>query len=351
MTEHRFYVGTYTQRGSEGIYAAALDLATGAIRLTGIARDQLNPSYITLHPSGRYLYAANETLEGAVAAYAVAPETGALTLLNRQASHGADPCHVSVAGEYLLVANYSGGSVAVLPIGPDGSLGEASCVVQHTGFSVTERQRGPHPHSIWLDPGGRWVYVPDLGLDRVLIYRLHRGALVPNEVPFVAMAPGAGPRHLALAGRYVYVINELDSTVAVCRLDPGTGALGLQASVCTLPSGFTGESYCADIHLHPSGRFLYASNRGHDSIAVFAVSPESGSLTAVGWQHTGPAGHAPAGSQWPRAFAVDPSGRFLVVANQYSDSVVSFRIDPENGGLAPAGYVAAVPAPVSIQFV
>jgi len=337
-----FYVGTYTERGSEGIYIGRLDAATGSISIAGSAHDQLSPSFVVIDPTGRYLYAANEREEGAVSAYVIDPVTYGLTFLGRQATRGANPCHVSLAGGSLLTANYTGGSVVAFPVMADGSLDPASDWVQHTGSGVTDRQTGPHPHSVFPHPSGDWLYVPDLGLDRILIYRLDAGKLLPHGV--AALAPGAGPRHVAFGagGRLAYVINELDSTITAFTADAQTGALEPLQTVSALPDGFTGTSYCADIHMHPSGRFLYGSNRGHDSIAIFAVDPDTGALT--------PAGHCPTGGLWPRNFALDPSGQFVLAANQHSDTIVTLRIDQKTGGLTPTGQVANVPSPVCIAF-
>lgn len=364
------YIGTYTQHESQGIYICRFDPATGAIEVAGTAKDHLNPSFLTLDPTGRHLYAANEMVDGAVASYAVDPETGALTLMGRQASRGsssedgaslapqeveprrgkaaedrtppagAHPCHVSIAGDSLLVTNYTGGSVAALPILPGGALGPASSFVQHEGAGPTERQTGPHPHSA-LHVGG-FVYVPDLGLDRVVIYRLAASELVPHE--FAQLAPGSGPRHLAATpdGGTLYLANELNSTVTVLRREAETGLLEAMQTLPTLPPDYTGINYPADLHLHPSGRFLYLSNREHDSIALFTVDAESSLLT--------PAGHFPTGGRWCRSFAIDPSGRFLMAAHQKSDSVVSLAIDQTTGALRPTGHSVPIPVPVSVCF-
>lgn len=337
---HHLYIGTYTQHESQGIYICNFDPSTGAIALTGTAEDRLNPSFLTLDPTGRHLYAANEMVEGAVASYAIDPETGALTLVNRQPSGGAHPCHVSLAGESLLVTNYSGGSVAALPIQPDGSLGSATGFAQHEGVGPTERQTGPHPHSaLYL---GGFVYVPDLGLDRVVIYRLVDGELRPTS--HVQLAPGSGPRHLAASsdGGTLYLANELNSTVTVLRRDATTGALDPVQTVPTLPPGYEGINYPADLHLHPSGRFLYLSNREQDSIALFTVDAGTGQLA--------PAGHFQTGGRWCRSFAIDPAGRFLVAAHQKSDSVVSLAIDQVTGALTPTGHSVQIPVPVSVCF-
>lgn len=334
------YIGTYTQNGSQGIHLGELDPTSGAITMTGAVDDRLNPSFLVLHPSGRFLYAVNELVDGAVAAYAIDAQTGALALIGRQSSGGAHPCHLSIVGDTLLVANYSGGTVAALPIQPDGSLGSATGIAQHEGTGPTARQAGPHPHAALCING--FVYVPDLGLDQVLIYRLVAGELLPTSS--IRLAPGSGPRHLAVGagGRLLYLANELDSTVTVLRRDAQTGGLEAVQTVSTLPPAYEGVNYPADLHLHPSGRFLYVSNREHDSIALFLVDAGSGALS--------PAGHFPSGGRWPRSFGIDPTGRFLVAAHQKSDTIVSHAIDQETGALRPTGYLVSIPVPVCVRF-
>ncbi len=356
------YVGTYTStppyaRGrAEGIYVYRLDPVTGALTPVRTIPGIVNPSFLALAPGGRYLYAANEVPEldgqpgGAVSAFVVDPATGDLAYLNRQPSHGEDPCHLSVeaTGRFVLVANYTSGSVAMLPIGDDGRLGPATEVHQHAGSSVNpERQRGPHAHSITPDPTNRYALVADLGLDQVLVYRLdlERGALPPHDPPSASLPAGAGPRHLAFHPNapYVYVINELDSTMTACAWDEARGTLRPLQTLSTLPPDFTGRSHCADVHVAPSGRFVYGSNRGHDSIAIFAVEEGSGKLQ--------PLGHMPTGGRTPRNFGIDPRGRFLFAANQDTGTVVTFGIDGATGALAATGHVAEIPAPVCIVLV
>ncbi|MBX6773324.1 MAG: lactonase family protein [Chloroflexi bacterium] len=355
------YVGTYTttrphaQGTAEGIYVFQHDSTTGGLMRLHVTPGIVNPSYLTVDPSGRYLYAVAEVRDtagragGSVAAYAIDPATGALRFLNQQPSLGADPCHLSVeqTGRYVLVANYTSGSVAMFPIQADGSLAPASDFHQHVGSSVNpERQEGPHAHSITVDPTNRFAVVADLGLDRVLVYRLDldRGKLVPHDPPGAAVAPGAGPRHVDFHpnGRFLYVINEIGSTLTVFAYDAERGTLAEVQTVPTLPSGFTGRNHCADIHVHPSGRFVYGSNRGHDSIAIFRIDAETGRLTVLG--------HEPTGGQTPRNFAIDPTGTFLYAANQNTDTIVVFRIDPESGLLQRTGVVVAVPTPVCVKF-
>ena len=351
------YFGTYTGPRSKGIYVSRFDPTTGRLTPAELAAETPNPAFLALHPEGRFLYAVNEVGEfqgkptGSVSGFAIDAASGRLTLLNQSSSMGPGPCHLTVdrGGHSLLVANYDGGSVAALPIGADGRLGVASAFVQHRGSSVNlERQASPHAHSIDLDAANRFALVDDLGLDKVLVYRFDpaRGALEPHEPPSVSLAPGAGPRHLAFHpdGRHVYVINELASTVTVFRYEPERGALREEQTVSTLPAGVTPrpEYSTAEIQVHPSGRFLYGSNRGHDSIAVFAVDRTTGGLT--------PIEHVPTGGKKPRHFALDPTGAYLLAANQDSDSVVVFRVSETSGRLAPTGQKLRVGSPVCVTF-
>jgi 6-phosphogluconolactonase len=283
-----------------------------------------------------------------VGAFAIDPKSGKLTSLNQESSGGAGPCHLIVdgAGRCVLVANYGGGSVAALPIHPDGRIAHASAFVRHQGKSVDpRRQDKPYAHSINLDAAGRFAFAADLGADKVFVYRYDgaRGTLVANDPPAAKVAPGAGPRHFAFHpnGRAAYVINELDSTVTAFRYDPEKGILTETQAVSTLPSGFTGKSWTAEVVVHPSGKFLYGSNRGHDSIAIFAIDA-SGKLTVVG--------HQPTQGKTPRNFAVDPTGRFLLAANQDSNTIVLFRIDRQRGRLEPTGDVVEAPMPVCIKM-
>lgn len=349
------YVGTYTRGESEGIFVYRLDPSSGALEFASVATGIDNPSFLALHPRERYLYSVNEVREvagkpsGAVTAFSIDPETGELTLLNQQPSHGTGPCHLSLdkTGSYVLVANYAGGSICILPIQQDGRLGPATDFVQHQGSSVVpRRQQAPHPHSIIVDPTNRYVFVPDLGMDKIIIYQLdlRQGKLKPNDEPWVQVKPGAGPRHFTFHpdGRYAYVINEIDSTMTAFAYDEGRGALREIQTLSTLPEDFEGASYCADVHVSPSGRFLYGSNRGHDSIVIFAVDEETGKLTCLG--------HEPTQGKYPRNFAIDPSGTLLLAANQGSDTIVTFRIDQQTGRLTPTGHVAEVPTPVCVKM-
>ena len=349
------YIGTYTSPASKGIYAARLDAKTGALSPPTLAAEARNPSFLAASPDGRFLYAVHEVdqfdgkMGGAVAAYAIDRATGALKPLGAQSTVGGGPCHVSVAGRMAFVANYGGGSIAAYRIGADGSLEPASAFVQHKGSSVhPARQKGPHAHGVTPDTTGRFLYVPDLGLDQVLIYRIDAAAGGLTAAPPTTITPaGAGPRHIAIAkdGRFAYVINELTLTVVAFRRDPATGALTPVQTISTLPAGVTPapELSTAEIVLHPSGRFLYGSNRGHDSLVVYAVDAAKGTLTLVQ--------HVPSGGRTPRAFNIDPSGAFLVAGNQNSDLITVFRIDQASGRLTATGHTASVGKPVSFEFV
>jgi 6-phosphogluconolactonase len=349
------YFGTYTRGESKGIYSAQLNPDTGALTALELAAPAVNPSFLALHPGGRFLYAANEVPEfngeksGSVSAFAIDPATRKLSPLNQQSSRGAGPCHLVVDkdGRHVLVANYSGGTVAVLPIGKDGRLAPASAFIQHTGSSVNpRRQKEPHAHSINLDPANRFAFAADLGVDKVFSYRFdsRRGALAPNDPPHVALAPGSGPRHFAFRpdGRFAYVINELLSTITAFSYDARRGTLMEIQTVPTLPAGFTGNSTTAEVVVHPGGKFVYGSNRGHDSITVFAADRRTGKLTFVE--------HEPTQGKTPRNFAIAPGGRFLLAANQASDSVAVFGIDQATGALTPTGHSLNVPMPVCVRF-
>lgn len=347
------YVGTYTSSGkSEGIYGYHL-ADTGALtRFTSLM--SVNPSFLTIDPGKRFLYAVNEVGDflgkpsGAVSAFKIDPVTGNLRLLNEQATQGADPCHLSVDSRKrtLLVANYTGGNVSVFPLRSDGTLGVVAEVKQHEGSGPKEQQKGPHAHCVIFDRAERYAFASDLGIDKVMIYRFDRttGKLTPAKQPFAELKPGAGPRHLSFhpSGKFLYVISELDSTMSAFAYNEREGTLTMIETVSTLPGDFSGTSYCADVHVSPSGHFLYGSNRGHNSIVVFAIDPRTGKLTLV--EHVSTEGN------WPRNFTIDPSGRFLLVANQRSDNVVVFSIDPGTGKLKPTGVNEQIPSPVCLKF-
>lgn len=347
------YVGTYTgpKTNSKGIYAWRYE--NGKFAPLGMVAETPNPTFLTIHPKGRYLYAANEVPEfegeraGSVTAFSIDPAGGALKAMNAVSAKGPGPCYVSVdrTGRYVLVANYVGGSVAVLPIGADGKVGAASAFVQHSGSSANaQRQKEPHAHCIKPSPDNKYVLAADLGIDQLVVYRFDakKGTLTPNDPPAGKLKPGAGPRHFAFhpKKKLVYQINELDSTVTAFQWN--NGALTEMQTISTLPSGWTGSTTTAEIIVHPSGRFLYGSNRGHDSIAVFSIDG-SGKLSAV--DHTSTQG------QTPRNFVLDPAGEHLLAANQRSDNIVVFRIDRTTGKLTPTGDKLEAPSPVCIRFV
>jgi 6-phosphogluconolactonase len=349
------YLGTYTEKASKGIYACRFDPAIDRLTSLGLAAETADPSFLAIDPARRFLYAVNEVSQyegrtsGGVSAFAIAPGTGKLTFLNEVPSGGAGPCHLTVdkTGKYVLVANYGGGSLAVFPILKDGRLGEASAFVQHKGASVNpQRQEGPHAHSIYMSPDNRFAISADLGLDEVFVYRFDatKGTLTPNIPPSATVSSGAGPRHFAFHpnGKFGYVIDELQSTITEFSYDPASGALDVLQPVSTLPLDFKGESTAAEVEVHPSGKFLYASNRGLDTIAVFAVNTRKGTLT--------PLAQVPTLGKTPRNFKIDPTGSYLFVANQDSDNVVQFRINPITGLLTPTGQVLQVPSPVCVTF-
>lgn len=347
------YIGTYTRGKSEGIYVYRMNLATGALTQTSVAPLKSNPSFLAIDPKRRFLYAVNEVNEflgkkgGGVTAFAIDQKSGALKQLNQQNSPGS-PCHVSVhqSGKWVLIANYGGGNVVSYPVKADGSLGEASDVAQHTGKGADpRRQSEPHAHCILLDAAGRYAFAPDLGLDKVMIYKLDtsNGKLIANG--FAQTKPASGPRHFDFHpnGKFAYVINELNSTVTAFTYDKAKGALTELQTLSALPAGFSGTSYCADIHVHPSGKFLYGSNRGHDSIVIYAVDTATGKLTLIS--------HEPVQGKWPRNFGIDPTGQFMLVANQNSDNVAVFRIDAQSGKLKFTGQQLELGAPVCVKFI
>jgi 6-phosphogluconolactonase len=352
------YLGTYTNAKSKGIYVSRLDLARGTLSPPVLAAESQNPSFLAIHPTRDWLYAVNEIgsyegkSSGSVSAFSINRETGALTPINRQPSVGGGPAHLVVdhGGRNVLVANYGGGSVAVLPISADGGLKPSTAFVQHTGSSVNpDRQREPHAHSVNVDASDRFAYVTDLGLDKVMIYRFDAatGTLTAGEPPFAATSPGAGPRHFAIhpQQKFAYVINELQNSVTAFARDAATGGLTMLQTISTLPPDVKAlPAYStAEVLVHASGRFLYGSNRGQDSISVFTIDQGSGRL---GFVET-----VPTGGSTPRGFGIDPSGAYLIAGNQRSDSVVVFRIDRSTGRLTATGSRIDVGAPVSVKFV
>lgn len=355
-SQYLLYVGTYTKDDSKGIYAFRYETKSAESTSLGLAAETVNPSFLAASPDHRFLYAVNELTQyqgassGAVTAFAINHATGKLSQLNEFASRGADPCYISFdkTGKYALVANYTGGSVAVFPVSQDGHLQAATAFVQHKGAGKNpERQEGPHAHWIETTPDNRFALVADLGLDEVLIYRFDQnsGALTPNTPPFAKVDPGAGPRHLAFHpnGKFVYAIDELASTITVFAFDSSNGSLQPFQSVSTLPADFRGTNDTAEIHVHSYGKFLFASNRGHDSIAVFSIDQTTGKLTMTG--------DFPTGGKTPRNFELDPGGTHLLVANQDTGNIVTFAIDQRSGRLTTTGHELKVPSPVSLRFV
>jgi 6-phosphogluconolactonase len=343
-------VGTYTGPKSKGIYSFRLEVASGAATAPQLAAETESPSFLALHPGGRLLYAANETAKGGVSAFALDRESGKLTFLNRETSAGDDPCHLVVdkTGKHVLVANYSSGTVAVLPIAEDGRVGSPTTRIQQAGSGPNAgRQKAAHAHCVRLDARNGMAWVADLGADRLVAYRytLATGGLVPEPSLDARLPPGSGPRHIAIAPgeRFVYSINELDCTVTSFTRDDKSGGLKMLGTLSTLPGNREKDFSTAEVEVHPSGKFLYGSNRGHGSIAVFAIDSATGALK--------PVEHRALGGKTPRSFAIDPTGRVLLAASQDADLIEVFRIDFQTGRLSPAGEPIRVPAPVCVLFV
>ncbi len=355
-TTQRVYFGTYTGGDSKGIYVAELDMKTGKVGEPRLAAELKNPSFLALHPNGKVLYAVSEvsTLDGqktgGVSALSIDAKTGELTLLNQQPSGGGGPCHVAIdsKGRHVFAANYGGGSLIALPVDKSGKLGEATSFIQHEGSSVHARQKAPHAHAVNLDPSERYLVCSDLGLDKVMIYNYDgkTGKLTPAKSPFAKTAPAAGPRHFAYRpdGKFGYVINELNCTVTAFAHDASTGALTEVQTISTLPEGESVQRgySTAEIFAHPTGKFLYGSNRGHDTIVVYAIDQKSGKLTLVS--------HHSTQGKTPRNFNLDPTGQFLLAGNQNSGTVAVYRIDQTTGSLTPTGQLVNVPRPVCVVF-
>jgi 6-phosphogluconolactonase len=364
-SSYLMYVGTYTGPDSKGIYAYRFDGATGEVTPLGLVAETANPSFLAIDPTQRFLYAANEVSDyqdqkndgqkggqkdrqktGAVSAFAIDGKSGKLALLNQVSSHGAGPCYISLdqTGKHVLAANYDGGSVTVFPVLKDGRLGEASAVIEHTGPTVDPL--GAEPHQIDLSSDNRFAIASYLGLDKLLVYRFDsaKGALAANDPPFAQLHPGARPRHFDFHPNHkvLYVLEEAASKVDALSYDAANGTLRQIATVSTLPEGFKGDNTTAEIRVHPDGKFLYSSNRGHDSIAIFAIDPATGMprfLEAV-----------PTGGKKPRNFEIAPGGSYLVAANQNSNNIVIFKIDRQTGHLTPTGQVLEAPSPACIKF-
>lgn len=351
------FVGTYTSKtASKGIYAYRFDAQKGQLTSIGVAAETTDPSFLAVHPDGKYLYAVNEIgnfngeVSGAVSSFAIDAKNGSLKFLNQVPTRGAGPCYVSLdkTGAYALVANYDSGSIASFPVRGDGSLGTASGFVQHSGTGPDKtRQEGPHAHWIGTSPDNRFALAIDLGLDEVIVYGFDTttGVFTPTLGGFAKVKPGSGPRHLAFSpnGKFAYVISEMGSIVTAFSYHAKNAEFTTLQTISTLPADYSGPKEGAEIAMHPSGRFLYASNRGHDSIAVFAIDPKKGTLRSLGQVLTG--------GKTPRHFAIDPTGAYLLAENQESNAVVVFHIDPASGSLTPTGQTIQVPSPVCITFV
>lgn len=348
------FVGTYTQGASEGIYVLQLDLETGKLEQKSVAKTE-NPSFVAIHPNSRFIYAVNEVSDfggkkaGAVSAFQFNSETAELTLLNQQTSKGATPCHLVVdqTGKCVTAANYGGGSVVSYKVKKNGRISKPVSFIQHEGSSVNpQRQEGPHGHSINIDATNQFAVAADLGLDKLLVYKVDakKGTLTANEPASTSVAPGAGPRHFAFHpnGRNAYVINELLRTVTAFDWDAKKGTLKEIQTLSTLPEGAPAQGSTAEVQVHPSGKFVYGSNRGHDSIAVYSVDAKTGKLTWVE--------NEPTGGKTPRNFGIDPTRTFVLAANQSTDNIVVFRIDQKTGALEATGQEIRIPTPVCVKM-
>lgn len=354
--EQRLFIGTYTRGSdSQGIYTCLFDADTGTLSDPKLAVETDNPSFLAIHPTRDLLFACNETNDfegeesGAVSSFRMDKQTGSLTLINQQSAGGGATCHMVVdqTGKFVLVANYTGGNVAVLPVNQDGSLGERSCLINHVGSGPDkQRQEAPHAHSINLSADNRFAYVADLGTDRVMIYRFdsERGLLVPSAADSAIIQAGGGPRHFALhpSGKFAYTNCELTCEAVAMSVNSVTGALSPFQIISTLPPDFDGRKSTAECLVHPTGRFLYVSNRGHDSIAVYDINPETGALSLVEIEKTT--------GEEPRNFVIHPSGKWLIAENQNSNDVVVFSINQQTGGLSPTAAKIAVARPVCIRM-
>jgi 6-phosphogluconolactonase len=351
---HIAYVGTYTRGAAEGIYAYRFDAASGSMSPLGLVAASPNPSFLALHPNGEYLYAVNEgdpdsPSDGSLSAFSINKETGQLTFINKTDSMGGSPCHLVVdqTGKFVFVANYGGGSVGSWRIQPDGSIGEMASLIKHEGSSVHERQSAPHAHEVVISKDNTRLFVPDLGMDKVMVYQINpeTGELTANNPPAAILTPGTGPRHMEFhpGGMHAYVIGEINSTITTFDFDPATGAFTSKQIVSTLPEGFTGNTSTAEIEVSADGKFVYGSNRGNDTIAVFAVDPDAKTLT--------PVEYAPIQGQTPRNFVIDPSGAYVFSENQNTNNIVQFSRDASTGKLTPTGQVLTeVASPVCMVF-
>lgn len=347
MQAQDLYIGTYTGKGSQGIYVARFHPAAGDLSQPELATATTDPSFLAVSPNKPLLYAVNEGASE-VSAFAIVPSSGKLTFLNKQATGGGGPCHLALdhGGRMLVVANYGGGSFATYPVRAGGEIGPRQAFIAFTGSGPNaQRQEAPHAHSTVFSPDGRFVLINDLGTDRTMVYRVHPATaeVEPANPPYAAADAGAGPRHLAFGpgNRYVYVVNELASTVTRFAWEPSAGALKKIDSVSALPADFHGSNTAAEILIARNGRALYTSNRGHNSIAVFQVGDDGG-LRLIQ--------NVPTGGRTPRSFTIDPTGRWLLAANQDSNNIAVFRVDPETGRIAATNKSIAVPSPVCLLF-
>jgi 6-phosphogluconolactonase len=353
------FVGTYTDKtDSKGIYAYEFNASTDKLTPKGLAAETPNPSWLVIHPNGKWVYAANESgKQSTISAFSIDAKSAKLTLLNKLPALGEDPCYLSFdkTGKFLFVANYTSGNVVVFPILPDGKLGAATANVKDAGTFGPDKERQGAPHAHWVKDLGGEVFVADLGLDRVLVYRFHpasgklgpmptAGPMVPFPQQYVVLGPGTGPRHVAFSSsrRVMYVLGELDSTVTRFVVTKEGTFQGALQKVSMLPSGFSGRNDAAEIEIHPNSKFLYASNRGQDSIVVYSIDQSWGELTQVAF--------VPTGGKEPRNFAIDPTGTFLLAENQNSNSIVVFRINPDTGALSQVSVTEGVPSPVCLTF-
>lgn len=352
-TKYRVYLGTYSGAKSKGIYVAEFDATTGKLSKPELAAELTNPSFVAIDPKGKRLYAVGEVAdfqgkkEGVVSSLSIDEKTGKLTLINHESSGGGGPCHVSVSpdGKTVAAANYGGGSVCSLTVGKDGKLTPAS-FIQHEGKGATSRQTAPHGHSINFSADGKFAFAADLGIDKVLQYKVGQdGKLSPNDPPAAVLPPGSGPRHFAFhpSGKWAFAINELNMTMTPLKYDAEKGTLTVMESASTIPEGTTGKNLStAEVQVHPSGKFVYGSNRGHNTIAVFQFNEQTGKLKLV--QNQGE------GIDTPRNFSVDPSGAYVLVANQATHDVIVFKVNQDSGELTPTDQRIEVGTPVCVKF-
>ena len=332
------FIGTYTDNGSEGIYSFQFDPEDGEVTQPVLAAKSDNPSFVVIDNEGKFLYAVNEidnydeNSSGAISVYELVKGSGKLNLIQQVSSLGAHPAHLSIdkTGRYLLVSNYTGGNFAVFPISNDGKLGEHTALISNVGSSINkDRQGSPHPHFIRVTEDNKYILVADLGIDKVMIFQFDdkTGSLKTTEPAFIELEPGSGPRHFVFdpSGKFLYVLNELTSSIAVFDFDPTTASSQSKQTISTLPENFEGANTAAEILVDSRGKFLYASNRGDDSIVQFSIDPVSGMLTPIKWVSSG--------GKAPRHFEIDPTGKWLFSANQNSDNIILFKIDQENGQL------------------